>query len=85
MSDTTQPVKSPCIEVCSLNNEDVCIGCYRTANEIIEWFSAPNERKREILQRSISGVLSPNGVMTRLSGARHQMLPRSLAAESEFC
>lgn len=49
MSDLTQPVKSPCIEVCSLNNEDVCIGCRRTANEIIEWFSAPNERKREIL------------------------------------
>ena len=49
MSDAAQSVKSPCIEVCSLNHEDVCIGCYRTANEIIEWFSAPNERKREIL------------------------------------
>ena len=49
MNDATQLVKSPCIEVCSLNNEDVCIGCYRTANEIIEWFSASNERKREIL------------------------------------
>ncbi len=49
MSDATQPVKSPCIEVCSLNHEDVCIGCYRTANEIIEWFSASDERKREIL------------------------------------
>ena len=45
MGDATPPVKSPCIEVCSLNSEDVCIGCYRTANEIIEWFSAPNERK----------------------------------------
>ena len=49
MNDATQPVKSPCIEVCSLDNEDICIGCYRTANEIIEWFSAPYERKREIL------------------------------------
>ena len=49
MSDLTQPVKSPCIEVCSLNNENVCIGCHRTANEIIEWFSASKERKREIL------------------------------------
>ena len=49
MTDKTQDVKSPCIEVCSLNNQDMCIGCYRTANEIIEWFSAPNERKREIL------------------------------------
>ena len=49
MTDTTQPVKSPWIEVCSLNNQDICIGGYRTASEIIEWFSAPNERKREIL------------------------------------
>ena len=47
--DATSPVKSPCIEVCALNREDVCIGCYRTANEIVEWFSAPNERKLEIL------------------------------------
>ena len=49
MSDSPLPVKSPCIEVCSLNDQDLCIGCYRTANEIIEWFSASNERKREIL------------------------------------
>ena len=49
MSDATPPVTSPCIAVCSLNSEDVCIGCYRTANEIIEWFSAPDQRKREIL------------------------------------
>ena len=49
MTGPTQPVKSPCIEVCSLDDQDVCIGCYRTANEIIEWFSASDERKRIIL------------------------------------
>ena len=49
MSESNLPVKSPCIEVCSLNDNDVCIGCYRTANEIIEWFSANDQRKREIL------------------------------------
>ena len=49
MSDAARSVKSPCIEVCSLNDQDICIGCYRTANEIIEWFSATDERKREIL------------------------------------
>ena len=49
MTEPAQPVKSPCIEVCSLNDQDVCIGCYRTANEIIEWFSASDERKRAIL------------------------------------
>ena len=49
MKDPAPPVKSPCIEVCSLNDQDVCIGCYRTADEIIEWFSANDERKQEIL------------------------------------
>ena len=49
MRDTAHPVKSPCIEVCSLNDQDLCIGCHRTANEIIEGFSASDERKREIL------------------------------------
>ena len=49
MSESNLPVKSPCIEVCSLNDNDVCIGCYRTANEIIEWFSANDQRKQEIL------------------------------------
>ena len=49
MKDAAPPVKSPCIEVCSLNDQDVCIGCYRTADEIIEWFSANDERKQEIL------------------------------------
>ena len=49
MTEPTQPVKSPCIEVCSLDDQDVCIGCYRTADEIIEWFSASDERKRIIL------------------------------------
>jgi predicted Fe-S protein YdhL (DUF1289 family) len=59
MTEPTQPVKSPCIEVCSLDDQDVCIGCYRTANEIIEWFSASDERKRIILsavnERRVSG------------------------------
>ena len=49
MTEPTQPVKSPCIEVCSLDDQDVCIGCYRTANVIIEWFSASDERKQIIL------------------------------------
>ena len=49
MSESNLPVKSPCIEVCALDGNDLCIGCYRTANEIIEWFSAGDQRKREIL------------------------------------
>jgi len=49
MSQGSASVKSPCVEICALDDKDMCIGCYRTANEIIEWFSASDERKREIL------------------------------------
>ncbi|MDB2643672.1 DUF1289 domain-containing protein [Luminiphilus sp.] len=50
MSDSAQPIRSPCIEVCALDDHNVCIGCYRTADEIIDWFSASDDRKRDILE-----------------------------------
>lgn len=44
--------ESPCISICSLDQSDVCEGCYRTGNEIVDWFTADDERKREILEAS---------------------------------
>lgn len=49
MTNSSLPVKSPCVEVCALNDRDICVGCYRTADEIIEWFTANSNRKNEIL------------------------------------
>ena len=46
---TEAPVKSPCVEICVLNEQDVCVGCYRTANEITEWTVLDNERKAEVV------------------------------------
>jgi len=43
-------VQSPCIKICTIE-EQVCIGCNRTQDEIREWFYANNDRKREILKR----------------------------------
>ena len=42
---------SPCISVCALDADDVCMGCYRTADEITEWFMASDAHKRLILER----------------------------------
>ena len=44
-------VKSPCISVCVLNDEDVCEGCYRTALEITDWVMYSNDEKREVLDK----------------------------------
>ena len=43
-------VASPCIGVCRLN-DDVCAGCHRTLDEIAEWSTAGDERRRAILDR----------------------------------
>lgn len=42
-------VASPCVSVCALDEEDVCIGCYRSAAEITEWSALDNDGKREVL------------------------------------
>ncbi len=44
-------IPSPCISVCLLDKNDVCVGCYRTADEITEWMGCDNDKKREILAK----------------------------------
>ena len=42
--------QSPCISVCLLDADDICTGCFRSANEITDWFMASAEQKREMLR-----------------------------------
>jgi len=42
------PLASPCIRNCTLDREDVCLGCGRTISEIMEWANASPVRKLEI-------------------------------------
>jgi predicted Fe-S protein YdhL (DUF1289 family) len=43
-------VKSPCMAVCALDEHDVCIGCYRTGEEITDWGEMDNTKKSEVLK-----------------------------------
>lgn len=45
-------VKSPCISVCALNDDGVCIGCWRTVEEIADWSVLDNEQKVRVIQRA---------------------------------
>ena len=45
-------VKSPCISVCALNDDGICIGCWRSADEIAAWSELDSEQKREVLKQS---------------------------------
>jgi len=44
--------RSPCISVCALDENDICMGCYRSAEEITDWFMATDQQKRETLRRA---------------------------------
>ncbi|TXS96023.1 DUF1289 domain-containing protein [Parahaliea maris] len=57
-----QEPKSPCISVCVLNTDDVCLGCYRTAEEITDWFMASAEEKRAIIERARERMLADNPI-----------------------
>lgn len=41
-------IVSPCINVCKMQN-DVCIGCLRTLDEIARWGNAGDDEKKHIL------------------------------------
>jgi predicted Fe-S protein YdhL (DUF1289 family) len=47
--DAEGQVESPCVRNCCLDDDAVCMGCFRTIEEICGWHSASDERKREIL------------------------------------
>ena len=50
MRGTQEEPRSPCISVCVLDDQDICMGCYRSAAEITDWFMATDEQKREFLR-----------------------------------
>ncbi len=45
-------VQSPCISVCRISdNSGLCMGCFRTGDEIASWSSASDDGKRGIWKR----------------------------------
>jgi uncharacterized protein len=44
------PVASPCVDICRLDAQGLCVGCRRTIDEITEWSRASEARRREILR-----------------------------------
>ncbi|NND67109.1 MAG: DUF1289 domain-containing protein [Halioglobus sp.] len=55
-------VKSPCISVCVLDDDDICQGCYRSASEITDWFMASNDEKRATLERARERMEASNPI-----------------------
>jgi predicted Fe-S protein YdhL (DUF1289 family) len=50
MTDTAGFVQSPCIRNCCLGEDLVCVGCFRSLDEIKEWGRVDSHRRHVILQ-----------------------------------
>jgi predicted Fe-S protein YdhL (DUF1289 family) len=48
----SNPVESPCIRLCTLDDDDICVGCFRSMAEICAWGSAADDERRQILAAS---------------------------------
>ena len=46
-------IASPCVSICALNAEDVCVGCYRSADEISSWMLLDDDERRAVLARAV--------------------------------
>jgi predicted Fe-S protein YdhL (DUF1289 family) len=52
MNDIDAFPQSPCIRDCCLGDDDTCLGCFRSLDEIKEWGLADGERRLTILQNA---------------------------------
>jgi len=43
---------SPCIRNCCLNDDDICLGCYRSLEEITRWGEADDQARIIILKNA---------------------------------
>lgn len=42
-------VRSPCVNICVLDEQDICTGCQRSGQEITRWTRISDAEKRDIL------------------------------------
>ncbi len=47
-------LSSPCIRMCCLDDNDVCLGCFRTLEEITSWSNADEQTRQCILENAKS-------------------------------
>ena len=44
-------VASPCVDICTLDDDDICLGCARSIDEICAWGAASDDERKQILLR----------------------------------
>ncbi len=48
--DLQQQFESPCIRQCTLDGDDICVGCFRHIDEICGWSDMDVATKKKVLR-----------------------------------
>lgn len=53
MTDTAKSitVQSPCVSICALDENDICVGCHRSGDEITHWGAMTEVQKDGVMER----------------------------------
>lgn len=46
-------VDSPCVQNCCLNQQDLCLGCFRLLDEITGWRSYTDSQREQVLDKCL--------------------------------
>ena len=46
----SEKIKSPCVDICQYDENQICIGCKRTKTEAKTWWRLTDEEKLQIIE-----------------------------------
>ncbi len=53
------PLDTPCVGICStIYGDDICRGCFRSCQDVIDWNTYQDSKKRAILQALNQGIVA---------------------------
>ena len=44
-------IKSPCVHICCLDEKDICLGCYRSCDEICKWGAMNSDERKDVMKK----------------------------------
>ena len=53
MNSPLRAIPSPCIGVCMLDAERMCLGCHRSVDEIARWAQFDDEERRRLMEQEL--------------------------------
>jgi uncharacterized protein len=46
-------IKSPCQLICTYDTDHICVGCFRSAEEVANWDTYTEEKKRQVIDNTM--------------------------------